>query len=648
MRLKLVMFYVLIAFFCQPFFGQNQKVDSLKALINSDIKDSTTVNRLLEISALLNKNEPDLSQEYANDAIELAKEINFKKGLAYGYKNLGLPLYHKGELNDELVGFWEKSLEIFKELGDKQGISNLQSNIGSIYQTKGDDPTALSYFLNSVRLAEEIGDSLRIATAYLNIGSVYSNEALTLEQALQSYTKSKKIFDVIGYQEGVGYVAINMAELYLKDNDPKSALNVLDESLVAFKKSGGNIATSLIMMGQAHSALGNFRKADQYLKDAISVSVQKDSKIEESKAYIELGNLNNKQDKLQEATDNYLKGLDLTETTQVFREKRDVYDGLASTYSKLGDFENAYTYQKLFSAMRDTIRNSKYEKTVGNLRFQFDIENKEKEIALLNTENELKEVELERAAVSKRYFVVIAALLLSMVIGYVSRYRYMKRSNKKLAEERNKAEAILLNILPKETAEELKASGKIRAKEFKQITVLFTDFKEFSVAAEEISADNLVKSVDYYFSKFDDIIDKNNLEKIKTIGDAYMCAGGLPTKNKTNAEDAFNAALEIMKFVNETEKNPPKGIHPFQIRIGINTGPVVAGVVGTKKFQYDIWGSSVNIASRMESNSIAGRINVSENTYQLLKEKVSFTYRGIVKVKNNQRLKMYFADEQIT
>ena len=648
MRFNLVLLSVLFAFYCQPFFGQNQKVDSLKALVKSEIKDSTTVNRLLEISVLLNKDEPDLAQKYANDAIELAKEINYKKGLAYGYKNLGLPLYFKGELNNELIGYWDKSLEIFEEIGDKQGISNLQNNIGSIYQTKGDDPTALQYFLNSVRLAEEIGDSLRIATAYLNIGSVYSNEDFTLNQALKAYKKSQKIFDAIGYQEGVGYAAINTAELYLKDKDPKSAINVLKESLVALEKSGGNIATSLILMGQAHSALEDFRKADSYLRDAIAVAVQKDASIEESKAYIELGNLYNKQDKLLKAADNYFKGLDLIESTQVYRVKRDVYDGLASTYSKLGDYENAYTYQKLFSAMRDTIRNSDYEKTLGNLRFQFDIENKEKEIALLNTENELTQVELERAKVSKRYFLVIAALLLLIVIGYVSRYRFVKRSNKKLAEERNKAETILLNILPKETAEELKLSGKIKAKEFKEITILFTDFKEFSVAAEEITPDILVKTVDYYFSKFDEIIEKNNLEKIKTIGDAYMCAGGLPTKNKTNATDAFNAALEIMKFVNETEKNPPKGIHPFQIRIGINTGPVVAGVVGTKKFQYDIWGSSVNIAARMESNSIAGKINVSENTYQLLKDKIPFTYRGVIKVKNSQSLKMYFAEDQVT
>jgi class 3 adenylate cyclase len=123
-----------------------------------------------------------------------------------------------------------------------------------------------------------------------------------------------------------------------------------------------------------------------------------------------------------------------------------------------------------------------------------------------------------------------------------------------------------------------------------------------------------------------------------------MCAGGLPTQNNTHAENAYSAALEILAFVKKTEKNPPEGIYPFKVRIGINTGPVVAGVVGTKKFQYDIWGSTVNIAARMESNSEPGRINISENTYQHLKDNHEFTYRGVIKAKNEQLLKMYYAE----
>jgi class 3 adenylate cyclase len=241
----------------------------------------------------------------------------------------------------------------------------------------------------------------------------------------------------------------------------------------------------------------------------------------------------------------------------------------------------------------------------------------------------------------------LAALLLAIIVGIFSRYRFIQKSNSRLAEERNKSESILLNILPKETAEELKAHGSIKAKYFKEVTVLFTDFKQFSIVAEGMPAEDLVQNVDYFFKKFDIIIEKHNLEKIKTIGDAYMCAGGLPTENSDHIENAFSAAKEIMAFVKETQDNPPEGIYPFELRIGINTGPVVAGVVGTKKFQYDIWGNTVNIAARMESNSVAGKINVSENTYQHLKEKHPFSYRGEIQAKNDQLLKMYYAEEKM-
>ena len=138
-----------------------------------------------------------------------------------------------------------------------------------------------------------------------------------------------------------------------------------------------------------------------------------------------------------------------------------------------------------------------------------------------------------------------------------------------------------------------------------------------------------------------------DLEKIKTIGDAYMCAGGLPTENKTHPENAYAAAQEILEFVRDTKNNTPKGIYPFEVRIGLNTGPVVAGVVGTKKFQYDIWGNTVNIAARMESNSEPGKINVSENTYHHLKDRHHFTYRGVIEAKNKQLLKMYYAEKKL-
>ena len=643
-----ILVLILTLFVIPNGFSQTEKLDSLKTIIVQNNKDSTVVNALLEISTILSRTEPAESREYALKAIDLAEEINFKKGEAFGYKNLGLLLYFKGELNKDLVDYWKTSLNLFTEINFKNGISNIQSNLGSVYQTKGDDPTALNYFLKSVRIAEEINDSLRIATAYLNIGSVYANEAITHEQALEAFEKSKIIFDNINYREGAGYAGINIAELYLEKNDPPAALVALKESMTHFDKTDSNIANSLVMMGRAYVQMNQLKEAEKHYLDAIEIAEQNDSKMEASKAYIELGALYRRNQNFPKALEQYEKGLELTAITQVFKDKRDIFEGLAKVYSQIGDYEKAFTYQKQFSDIRESLRSGDYEKTLGNLRFQFDIENKEKEIELLNAENEIKAVDLERAAISKKFFLAVSALLFAIAVGVLLQYRFIKKSNRKLSFERNRAEQILLNILPKETAEELKLNGKVKAKEFKEITVLFTDFKAFSVVAEQISAEALVRSVDFYFKKFDEIVQKHGLEKIKTIGDAYMCAGGLPTENKTNAVDAFNAAQEILAFVTKILKNPPKDIHPFQIRLGINTGPVVAGVVGTKKFQYDIWGSTVNIAARMESSSLPGKINVSENTYELLKDKMDFTYRGIITVKNSQKLKMYFAGKEVT
>jgi class 3 adenylate cyclase len=201
-----------------------------------------------------------------------------------------------------------------------------------------------------------------------------------------------------------------------------------------------------------------------------------------------------------------------------------------------------------------------------------------------------------------------------------------------------------LNILPEETALELKESGKVVAKRFESVTVLFTDFEGFTQYAENLSPEKLVESVDYYFSKFDAIIEKYDLEKIKTLGDSYMCAGGLPFETEDHAYRMILAAQEILDFVQHSNRENPFNHTRFNIRIGINTGPVVAGVVGTKKFAYDIWGDTVNIASRMESNSVPGKINISENTYALTKKAFDCEYRGEVEVKNRGMMKMYFVN----
>jgi class 3 adenylate cyclase len=212
----------------------------------------------------------------------------------------------------------------------------------------------------------------------------------------------------------------------------------------------------------------------------------------------------------------------------------------------------------------------------------------------------------------------------------------------------NRSEELLLNILPYETAQELKETGTAAARLIEQVTVLFTDFKGFTALSEKMSPRELVADLNECFSFFDKIMEKYGIEKIKTIGDAYMAAGGLPTPNITHATDVVRAAIEIRDFMQEGKiRKQNLNLPYFEIRIGVHTGPVVAGIVGIKKFQYDIWGDTVNTASRMESSGEIGKVNISDSTYQLVKETYKCNFRGAVEAKGKGAIEMYFVDHEI-
>ncbi|MEB2775125.1 adenylate/guanylate cyclase domain-containing protein [Algoriphagus sp. D3-2-R+10] len=211
--------------------------------------------------------------------------------------------------------------------------------------------------------------------------------------------------------------------------------------------------------------------------------------------------------------------------------------------------------------------------------------------------------------------------------------------------EKEKSDELLLNILPFDIARELKEKGAAESKKYESVTVLFTDFKGFSIIAEQMNAVELVSEIDFCFKEFDRIIQKHGIEKIKTIGDSYMAAGGIPVENKTHPLDVINAAFEIRDFIeNHKEKNRLESKPIFELRIGIHTGNIVAGIVGLNKFAYDIWGDTVNLASRMESSSEAGKINISGATYELVKDHFSCTHRGKVLAKNKGEVDMYFVE----
>ena len=249
--------------------------------------------------------------------------------------------------------------------------------------------------------------------------------------------------------------------------------------------------------------------------------------------------------------------------------------------------------------------------------------------------------------------IVFIALLYAIYRWRTASLRKQKRKLEQTVKERTaevvkqkeKSEELLLNILPSEVADELKEKGYTTAKSFDEVTVLFSDIKGFTSVAENMTAQELVREINTYFSAFDGVIQKYGLEKIKTIGDAYVAVGGLPEKNSATVQNVVEAAIAMQEEIGKLKQERISANKPyFELRIGIHTGPVVAGVVGIKKFQYDIWGDTVNLAARMEQSGVPGKINISQHTYELVKEQFNCVHRGKIEAKNKGEIDMYFVE----
>lgn len=310
--------------------------------------------------------------------------------------------------------------------------------------------------------------------------------------------------------------------------------------------------------------------------------------------------------------------------------KRVIYTDAARLYAAVGDKVKAY--EMMDSAMNAiTIDNKQSDVLlVSGIQHKVDVQS---HMAELQTKNS----QLGRQRVLRNSFIAGFALVLFFTFVAL-------RQKKRLSKEKKRSDRLLLNILPAETAEELKETGKAAAKSFENVTILFTDFKDFTRISEKMSAEELVEVINHYYSHFDTIMAKHNVEKIKTIGDSYMCAGGLPIPSETHTRDVVAAAIEIMKFTENERKNGAGYKKLLELRIGIHTGPVIAGIVGINKFAYDIWGDAVNIAKRMESSSEPGHINISQTTYDRIKDQFNCLHRGEVDAKNKGMMDMYFVD----
>ncbi|MBK8228038.1 MAG: adenylate/guanylate cyclase domain-containing protein [Flavobacteriales bacterium] len=312
------------------------------------------------------------------------------------------------------------------------------------------------------------------------------------------------------------------------------------------------------------------------------------------------------------------------------------YSALSEVERAQGDHRSALEHHKLFKAWSDTLFNAERDKKLTETAMTYEFEKKQ---AAAKAEQEKKD---QRQRLVRNS--IAGGLAFSLLfLGVVWRQR------NKINAARKRSDELLLNILPEEVADELKATGAAEAKHFDTATILFTDFKGFTQLSEQVTPAELVAELNTCFKAFDGIMAKYRIEKIKTIGDAYMAAGGLPDPQHGPPADVIRAALEMQDFMKRHKAEREAAGKPFfEMRVGIHTGPVVAGIVGVKKFQYDIWGDTVNTASRMESSGEVGQVNISEATYALVKDApwLAFAPRGKVQAKGKGEMNMYFVTSE--
>lgn len=600
-------------------------------------KDTAKVDALVEQSKSLIGTDSAKAHNLSLKAIKFATEIKYPKGEAYALKNIGRLYYNKGKYA-ETLDYWNKSLAIFEELKDDIGISNMLNNIGAIYFNQGADAKALEYTLKSLQVAERIGDTLRMVSALINVGNTYHNKKDPV--ALNYMLRVIPLVENDKNTEAYIVVTGNIGEIYHDNKDYVKAFDYFSRSIKAAGDSS-SAAFSYNGIGKIKLVEGKFLEALQNHNTAISLAKKYEDKLQEVRGLRGIADVYIKQGNITLAIDYYKQARTIAERMDDVKvELKDLYYDMASAYSKSKSYSDAFTYQSLYSNIKDTLYDIESKKKLNQLQFDFELSKKEVEI------------DLQQARIKSEKQVrlgLIGGLVLILLIAFIIFRNSLQKTriNKVLDKQKDQIEHLLLNILPKEVAYELQTNGTSKPRQFDEVSILFTDFKGFTAIADKLSPGELVEDLNECFVEFDSIMDRFNLEKIKTIGDSYMCAGNIPSPDPDHAYKIVMAALDIQAYMEmHNLRRQDKGLEPLEIRIGLHVGPVVAGVVGKKKYAYDIWGSAVNIASRMESNGTPGKVNISATLYELIKHRFDCTYRGKLHAKNLGDLDMYYVENE--
>jgi adenylate cyclase len=633
-----------IAFHMLVAHAQNSKIDSLqKAIKNFETKKielhlpatdegDTVYIKLINLLSyeLYLITDFEGSKKYADEALVQAEQMKFKSGLANAYNNIGNIQISESNFPDALKNY-NSALEMNIVTGDKKGQAGGYINIGNVNKIQGNNPEALKNYLSALKIYEEINDKKSISICYNNIGNIYAVQGNDSD-ALQNYYFALRTRESIDDKRGIASTHMNIGNIYIDQKKFPQALNEFFLSFKISKEIGNKVAMAgcYINIGIVYDEQGKYPEALKNYFDALKILEEMGNKFGMAECYMEIGTSKLKMHDAIDAKVWLSKSLKLSQEIGSLESIKDSYEALSKTDSALGNYKNAYENHKCFIIYRDSLENTENTKKLMKTKMQYEFDKKETQIKILD------DVEIKKQMLVRNVFIGGFAVVLAFAGVF---FRQRNRTNK----EKHRSDALLLNILPGEVAEEIKNNGTAKAKAFTMVTVMFTDFKDFTTVSEKVSAELLVDEIHTCFSAFDNILQKYRIEKIKTIGDAYLCASGLPVSNYTHAPDMINAAIEIRNFMLERKiEKELIGEIPFELRIGIHTGPVVAGVVGVKKYAYDIWGDTVNIAARMEQNSDAGKINISGVTYELVKAKFKCEHRGKIEAKNKGEIDMYF------
>jgi adenylate cyclase len=625
----------------------NPELDSLQKVLAGNIHDTSKVLAHIRIAEILRKSNKEKALEHARTAQVLSQKTGFTFGLALAYKQEGFYYYYKTQF-DSTEYYWLKAMKEYERTEDFDGVSNMYNNIGSIYFNMGNYKRALGYFVPALEAAEQIDKSsnvykLRNATPTLNIGLIYMQKPGGQGQAFEYLEKARKLGEEIQNDGIIGATNSNIGEIWLGRGNDSLALHHLMIAKKALEPDALTLPHVYNTIGRVYIVRKNYDEARKWLE--LGYTTSEDNNLYKSDAAYYLGEVFSEEKNHKKALDYFNEARQLAEESQTLDQLKKSYKGLSKTFSELDNFELAYRNEVAYSMLSDSLASLKAD----SAQSEYELGLKEREIDLANQQGKLKDEQIKREKLIRNAFLVGFALVVALIVILFRDYKNKIKTNKLLDQRKAEIETLLLNILPFEVAEELQKTGKSNPRYYESTTVMFTDFVGFSRIAETLSPQQITAELNEFFTEMDEIIDRYGIEKIKTIGDSYMCAGGIPTPNTTHPIDVVRAGLDIVEYLKKKNKaREDAGLAQWEIRIGLNTGSLVAGVVGKKKYAYDIWGSAVNIASRMESNGSPGMLNISASTYELIKDKFECEYRGKIYAKNVGEIDMYFVKRELT